>query len=101
MTRKGVLKCREPCDPLLTERGEITANATEHGHPLFCAEAARDFLLHFDHAQIALREVVVKRDSKIEQEPQHRPLALAESIQQIARRALFGSPSCALLGRRS
>src|SRR5438874_1188698 len=34
MTRKGLLEGREPCDPLLTERGEITANATEHGHHL-------------------------------------------------------------------
>src|SRR2546425_3615309 len=92
MTRKRVLECREQCDPLLTECGEITANATEHRHPLFGAKAARDLLLHFDHPQISLRLVIVKWHSKIEQEAQHGPLPLRESIQQIASRALFGPP---------
>jgi hypothetical protein len=32
-------------------------------------------LLHFDHPQISLRLVVVKRDSKIVQEPEHGPLS--------------------------
>ena len=47
-------------------------------------------MLHFDHAQIALGLVVVKRDRKIVQEPQHSLLLLREAIQQIARRTLFG-----------
>ena len=44
--------------------------------PCFGAEAAGDLLLHFDHAQIALRLIIVKWNGKIEQEAQHRPLAL-------------------------
>ncbi len=58
MTSKRVIKCREQCDPLLAQGREVTADATEHRHPLFGAEAPGDLLLHFDHAQIALRLVV-------------------------------------------
>src|SRR2546427_10455700 len=99
MPRKRVLEGREPCDPLLTEGGEITANATEHRHPLFGAEAARDLLLHFDHAQIPLGEVIGETHGKIVQEAQHGPFARGESVQQVAWRSLFGPASWALLGR--
>jgi len=37
-------------------------------------------LLHLDHAQVALRLVVIKRDRKIEGEPEHRLLPLRETI---------------------
>src|SRR6266478_6607498 len=96
MPSQSVIKCRQQCDPLLAQGGKVTADATEHRHPAFGAEAPGDLLLHFDHAQIALCLVVVKRDRKIEQEAQHGPLAPREAIQQITRRALFGSPRCAL-----
>src|SRR5919108_3992502 len=96
MTSKRVIESREQYHSLLTERGEVTANATEHRHPVFGTETPRDLLLHFDHAQIALRLVIVKRHGKIVQEAQHGPLPSREAIQQIARRALFGSPACAL-----
>ena len=50
MTQEGLIKCREQCDALFVERRQITANTAEHGHPNFGAEAARNLLLHFDHA---------------------------------------------------
>ena len=96
MAQEGMLKCREQFDPLLAQSRKITADAAEYCHPLFGAETAGDLLLDFDHAKIALRLVVVKRDRKIMQEPEHGPLAPREAIQQIARWALFGSPWCAL-----
>src|SRR5712691_91669 len=89
-------KCREQFDPLLAQSRKVTEDAAEYCHPLFGAEATGDLLLDFDHAQISLRLVVVKRHREIEQEAQHGPLAPRESIQQIASRALFGSPRCSL-----
>src|SRR5690348_9001097 len=91
MTQEGVLECREQCDPLFAQSRKVTANAAEHGNALLRAEAAGDLLLHFDHAQISLRLVVVKWDRKVVQEAQHGPLSLRESIQQITGRILFGS----------
>ena len=80
-------------ETLLAQSREVAANTTEHGDPLLRSETARNFLLHFDHAQITLSLIIVKWNRKIEQEAQHGPLALREAIQQIARRILFGS-SC-------
>jgi hypothetical protein len=85
MPRDGLTKCPEQCDPLLAQSRQVTADAAEHSHPIFGAEASGDLLLDFDHAQISLRLVVVKWDGKIEQEAQHSPFALREPIQQIAR----------------
>ena len=45
----------------LAHGGEIAANATKGSRPDFTSESARDFLLHFEHAQIALRLIVYKR----------------------------------------
>src|SRR5260370_41092767 len=84
MTRKGVIERRQQFDPLLAQSRKVTADTAEHGHSLFGAETPGDLLLDFDHAQISLRLVVVKRDRKIEQEAQHGPLAPRKSIQQIA-----------------
>lgn len=55
-------------------------NATKHDDALLEAYAARDFLLDFDHAQVALGLVVIKGYSKVMQEPQHRLLVLREAI---------------------
>src|SRR5437667_11685811 len=89
-------KCREQFNFLLAQSRKVTADAAEHGHSMFSAEATGDLLLNFDHAQISLGLVVVKRHSKIVQEPEHSPLSLGESIQQITSRALFGSSRCSL-----
>src|SRR5947199_2688351 len=99
MPRERVIKCGQHFDLLLAQGRKVTADATEHRHPVFGTETPGDLLLDFDHPQISLRLVIVKRHSKIVQEPQHGPLPLRESIQQITSRALFGSPSCWLLGR--
>ncbi len=58
MAREGMTKCREQFDPLLAQSRKVTADAAEHRNPIFGAEATRDLLLDFDHAQISLRLVV-------------------------------------------
>ena len=75
MPRQRVIKCREHFDPLLAQGRKVTADATEHRHPVFGTETPGDLLLNFDHPQISLRLVVVKRHGKIEQEAEDRPLA--------------------------
>src|SRR6266702_5122305 len=92
MPRQRVIKCREQGDALLPQGRKVTADAAKHRYPVFGAEAPGDLLLHFDHAQISLRLIVVKRDRKIVEEAQDHPLSSREAIQQLACRALFGSP---------
>jgi hypothetical protein len=53
---------------LLAQCGEIRADTAEADDTLFSSETARDLLLHFDHAKIALGLIVVKRHGKIMQE---------------------------------
>ena len=52
-------------------------------------ERPRNFLLDFDHAQTALRLVVIKRHGKIMQEAEGFLAIPIESIQQIPGRGLF------------
>ncbi len=58
MARQSVVQCRQQFNPLLAQSRQVRADAAEHRHSLLSTEAARDLLLHFDHAQIALRLVV-------------------------------------------
>ena len=89
MTSKGVIKCREQFDSLLAQGRQVTSDTTEHCHPNFRKEKGGGLLLTRDHAQISLRLVVVKWDSKIEQEPHYSPFALEEPIKQIASRTVL------------
>ena len=56
-------------------------------------EAAGDFLLHFDHADITFGEVIVKGHREIFEEAQDLLLPLGQSIQQSAGEALTRAPS--------
>jgi hypothetical protein len=47
---------------LLEHRGEVAADATKGRRTIFAAKGARHFLLHFDHAQVALGLIVGKRN---------------------------------------
>jgi len=58
------------------------------------AEAAGNLLLHFDHAQIALGQIVVKIDAQVFQEAEEGVLVFAQPIKQIAGGTLFGSSTC-------
>ena len=93
MTTKSGLQSRQQRQALFAQRGHIAANAGKGLGASLATEAARDFLLHFDHAQIALRQIVIKIHAQILQEGQHRLLVFAQAIQQIAGGTLFASPS--------
>src|SRR5579885_2671868 len=89
MTKQSGLQSRKQRDALLAQGGQIATNARESMCPGQRAEAAGDLLLDFDHAQIALGQVVVKRHPQIFQKGQHGVLIGAQAIQQIAGRTLF------------
>ena len=92
MTKKGVLQGGEQMTPLFAQRRQVRAKtAKDVGSPR-CAEAARDLLLHFDHANISLGLGIIKRHTQVMQEGENRVLVQREAIEQIARRRLFGPP---------
>src|SRR6266566_8887372 len=96
MPSQRVFQCRQQCDPLLAQGGKVTANTTKHRHPVFGAEAPGDLLLDFDHPQISLRLVVVKRYGKIEQEPQHGPLPPERRSSRLRAGLCLGRPGARL-----
>ena len=65
MTAKSSLQGRKQRETLFAQGGQIAANATKCLSASKTAEAARDLLLHLDHAQIAFSEVVVKIHAQI------------------------------------
>ncbi len=91
MTDQSLFQSGEQRDALLAQRRQVTADASKRLSPRPRTETARDLLLHFDHAQIALRQVVVKRHGEMVQEPEHGILMLGEAIKQIAGCRLFAS----------
>jgi len=58
MTTQSGLQSRHQRDVLFAQGGQIAANAAEGLGPSYATEAAGDLLLHFDHAQISLRQIV-------------------------------------------
>ena len=44
-------------------QSDVGTNRTEDVGPVFCAKAAGDLLLDFEHAHIAFDQIVVKRDN--------------------------------------
>ena len=53
---------------LLAHGGEIATDAAEVVRPGGAAEAAGDLLLDFEHAQVALGQIVVEGHAKVMQE---------------------------------
>ena len=54
MTKKGVLQGGEQIEALFAQRRQVSAKAAKNLGSSGRAEAARDLLLHFDHANVAL-----------------------------------------------
>src|SRR5258708_31294949 len=94
MTTKGGVQSRQHRQTLFAQGGQITANGGKGLGASLATEAARDLLLHFDHAKISLRQIVIKSHPQILQEGQDRLLMFAQAIEQIAGGALFASPAC-------
>src|SRR5213593_171484 len=98
MTRKGGLQRRQQRQTLFAQRRQIAANASKGLSTSDTPEAAGDFLLHLDHAQISLGQIIVKIHPQILQEGENGFLLFAQAIEQIARLTLFASSP---LARRS
>jgi hypothetical protein len=90
MTAQSGLQRAEQIQALLAQRRQVAADATKGRRSRFAAERARDLLLDFDHANIALRLVIVKRHNEAVQEGQYRLLVADQAVKQVARRTLFG-----------
>src|SRR5438034_2915845 len=86
MSAQRGLQSGEQVRALLAQGGQVTTNAAEGNHSRFTAERARDLLLHFDHANISLGLVIVKRHSEVFQEGKHCFFAHLKPIKQVDRR---------------
>src|SRR5438067_8643887 len=98
MTTQSGLQRRQQRQTLFAQGGQIATNARKSLSSNQAAEAPGDFLLHLDHAQISLGQIIVKIHPQILQEGEHGFLLFAQAIEQIARRTLFASSP---LARRS
>src|SRR5262249_25493635 len=93
MTTKSGLQRRQQRQTFFVQPGQIAANAGKGLGESLAPEATGDLLLHFDHAKIALSQIVIKIHPKILQESQDRLLMFAQAIKQIAGGTLFASPT--------
>src|SRR5947209_4577101 len=101
MTAKSSLQGRKQRETLFAQGGQIAANATKCLSASKAAEAARDLLLHLDHAQIAFSEVVVKIHAQIFQKAEDGFLVFVQAVEQISGGTLFASPLFPRWGRGS
>src|SRR5947208_15765049 len=101
MTTKSGLQRRQQRPTLFAQRRQIAANASKGLSTSQAAEAAGDFLLHFDHAKISLGQIIVKVHPQILQEGEDGFLLFAQTIEQIARITLFAATPFARGSRSS
>src|SRR6266516_7235456 len=101
MTTQSRLQSRQQRKTLFAQGRQIATNTAKSLRARQTAEAARHLLLHFDHAQIALGQIVVKIHPQIFQEAEDRFLMFAHTVEQIACGTLFDSPFGPRRGRRS
>src|SRR6478672_8729204 len=101
MPTQSRLQSRQERKTLFAQSGQIATNAAKSLCSGQTAEAARNLLLHFDHAKIALGQIVVKIHTQIFQEAEDGFLVFAQTIEQIACGTLFDSPPGPRGSRRS
>ena len=89
----------EEVEALLVEGREVGADSAEGGGAFGGAKAAGDFLLHLEHANGLLGEVVAERHARVAGESQHLGCLIAQPAQQIDRETL-ASPSALAAGWR-
>src|SRR5712691_13339628 len=70
---------------LVAQGRQVASEARERRATGIAAEAAGDFLLQLEPAQVTLRLVVVEEDGKVVEEGQHLVLPEGESLEQVAR----------------
>src|SRR5438270_7056502 len=81
---------REHGVSLLVHRRKIAADAAKSRDPGRAAKGARNLLLHFGPAKVALRLVVGKRKREVVEQSQHLLGTPKQGIEQILRWALLG-----------
>src|SRR5438067_7406832 len=101
MTSQGGLQRRQERKPLFAQGRQIATNAAKGVGPRRTAEATGDLLLHFEHAQIALGQIVVKVHPQILQKAEDGGLMFAHTVEQIAGGTLFDAPLGARWGGSS
>src|SRR5258708_56438 len=101
MTTQSRLQSRQQRKTLFAQGRHIATNTAKSLCSRQTAEAARDLLLHFDHAQVPLGQIVVKIHPQIFQEAEDRFLMFAQTVEQIACGTLFDPPFSSRGGRRS
>jgi hypothetical protein len=89
------LQSRKDWQTLFAQTGQVASDASEGDGSLVTAKGSGNFLLNFHHPNIPFGKIVVKRNIQALQEEQDCLLVLAQAIQQIAGRVLFGFASFA------
>ena len=69
---------------LLSRRREIGAHPAESLHAFSCSETARDFLLQFQHPQVALRTVVIEGNFEVGHKAQHFSFVFDKTVEQLS-----------------
>src|SRR5437588_2184027 len=92
MTTQSGLQSRQQRQTLFAQGRHIATNTAKRLCSRQTAEAARHLLLHFDHAQIPLGQIVVKIHPQIFQEAEDRFLVFAQTVEQVACGTLFDAP---------
>ena len=82
----------EDVSGLFSGRRKIAANATEVLGSLEGAKASRDFLLHFEHADILFCQVVAEGNCGVKQKGQYRIAVSLKTAQEILCLGVFGAP---------
>src|SRR5437868_4841423 len=85
---------------LLVHRRQITADAAKSRDPSRTPKGARNLLLHFRQAKVALSLVVRKRNPQVVEQSQHLLGTLKQRIQQILGLALLAAAFAGSCGRR-
>src|SRR5437667_12684817 len=91
MTEQDLFQSVEQRSTLFAQGREVSTNATKGSGSGERAKAAGDLLLHFDHAQVAFGQIIVKGHRQIVQERQYGLLLLAQPIQQVASSTLLAT----------
>src|SRR5260370_35664584 len=100
MTTQSCLQSRQQRKTLFAQGRHIATNTAKSLCSRQTAKAARDLLLHFDHAQIPLGQIVVKIYPQIFKEAEDGFLMFAQTADQIANCTLFYAHLCPMRTRR-
>src|SRR3954447_11100363 len=85
---------------LFSHSREVPSNTAEGHRTRLGAEGPRDFLLHFDHAEILFRTIIGERHSKIAHEEQDGLSIALKAIQEILGFGLLDSSPVMRHGQR-